>query len=213
MPTADNHFSKVALHDGGILSEWVTDIELARHVGAGDLDAFAALYARHRRLVYRFARALTGSSDAAQDITQEVFVRLLVDVAGRYDAERGAFTTYLYGVVRNLSRDRIRRHIRLLSIDAVPDSVTEHDGPHNRLLEAETAMEVRRALKSLPPLFREVILLCDLHGLSYEQAAIVAGTSVGAVRSRLHRGRRLVRAHLAHIAPTRLGRVIRRSRS
>jgi len=213
MPTADNHYSRAAIHEGGTRSPWVTDLDFARRAAAGDLEAIAALYARHRRLVYRFARALTGSSDAAQDVTQEVFVRLLVDVAGRYDAERGAFTTYLYGIVRNLSRDRVRRHTRLLPIDAVPDSVTERDEPHSRLQEAETAVAVRRALKRLPAIFREVILLCDLHGLSYEQAAMAAGTSVGAVRSRLHRGRRLVREHLAHIAPARTGRVMHRSRS
>jgi RNA polymerase sigma-70 factor (ECF subfamily) len=213
MPTADNHDSRAALLEGGTPSPWLTDLDLARGAAAGDLDAFAALYARHRRLVYRFARALTGSSDAAQDITQEVFVRLLVDVAGRYDAERGAFTTYLYGIVRNLSRDRIRRHTRLLSIDAVPDLVAEQDEPHRRLQDVETAVAVRGALKRLPSQFREVILLCDLHELSYEQAAIVAGTSVGAVRSRLYRGRRLVREHLAHMAPDRIGRVTREPRS
>jgi len=199
MSTVDNHFSGAVREEDATRSPWQTDPELTRRASAGDLDAFEALYARHYRLVYRFARSLTQSADAAEDITQEVFVRLLIDVASRYDSERGALTSYLYGVARNLSRARMRRHARLISMDAVLGSVTESDGPHTRLQEAEIVIAVRRALRCLPVLFREVILLCDLHGLSYEQAASATGSSIGAVRSRLHRGRRLVRAHLKHI--------------
>lgn len=204
MSTVDNHFSSAVREEGAARSPWQTDPELTRRASAGDLDAFETLYARHYRLVYRFARSLTQSADAAEDITQDVFVKLLVDVAGRYDAERGALTSYLYGVARNLSRARMRRHARLLSMDAVLGSVTAAEEPHTRLQNAETVIAVRRALRCLPVLIREVILLCDLHGLSYEQAANATGTSIGAVRSRLHRGRRLARAHLKHLAPSRV---------
>ena len=83
------------------------DVSLLGDATRGDLDAFATLYRRHQQRVFRFARAMTGSSDAAEDITQEVFVVLLTD-AGRFDPARAAFTTYVYGIVRNLSRHRRR---------------------------------------------------------------------------------------------------------
>src|SRR5262245_52180672 len=89
---------------------------LLERAAAGDLDAFGAIYRRYQQIVYRFARVMTGSADAAEDVTQEVFVALLTD-AVRYDPARAAFSTYLYGIVRNLSRARLRRDSRRLSVE------------------------------------------------------------------------------------------------
>ena len=167
----------------------------------GDLEAFGTLFRRHQQRVYRFARAMTGSSDAAEDITQEVFVVLLTD-AGRFDATRAAFTTYVYGIVRNLSRHRVRRERPGTSIDDLVREGRDIDAAEDpsRLVEgAELAGAVRRALVALPSRYRELIVLCDLHDLSYEEAADVVGASVGAVRSRLHKGRTLLRLRLARV--------------
>jgi RNA polymerase sigma-70 factor (ECF subfamily) len=179
-----------------------SDRELLQRAAAGDLDAFAAVYRRYQQIVYRFARAMTGSADAAEDVTQEVFVGLIADIA-RYDPERAAFSTYLYGIVRNVSRDRLRRDRRALPAETV--ALVWHDGaaadPLDRLESAQRAAAVRRALSRLPSRYRELIVLCDLHGLSYEEAATVVEASVGAVRSRLHRGRQLLRLRLSRVAP------------
>jgi RNA polymerase sigma-70 factor (ECF subfamily) len=174
---------------------------------AGDLDAFAALYRRYQQVVYRFARAMTGSADAAEDITQEVFIALLTQ-AGRYDPERAAFATYLYGMVRNLSRARLRRESRRLSVETFVLGGTEsrEDDPASRIENDETVTAVRRALGRLPSRYRELIVLCDLHGLSYQEAAVVVEASVPAVRSRLHRGRQLLKLRFANssqVTPTR----------
>jgi len=180
-----------------------SDRELLQRAAAGDLEAFAAIYRRYQQIVYRFARAMTGSSDAAEDVTQEVFVGLIADIA-RYDPERAAFTTYLYGIVRNVSRDRLRRDRRAVPIDAVALVWREEspaDDPLECLENAQLAAVIRKALGRLPSRYREVIVLCDLHGLSYDEAALVVGASVGAVRSRLHRGRQLLRLRLARVAP------------
>ena len=177
------------------------DVALLGDAVRGDLDAFATLYRRHQQRVYRFARAMTGSNDAAEDITQEVFVVLLTDAA-RFDPSRAAFTTYVYGIVRNLSRHRVRRERTGPSVDELMRDgrdVDRDEDPSRRVEGAQLAGAVRRALLTLPSRHRELIVLCDLHDLSYEDAAAVVGASVPAVRSRLHKGRQLLRLRLASV--------------
>ncbi len=180
------------------------DRELLRAACDGDLEAFAALYGRYQHVVYRFARAMTGCADAAEDVTQDVFVALIADLT-RYDDSRAAFGTYLYGIVRNLSRERLRRDRRRLSLHALSLIGSEpaySADPSGDIEDAQRAAQVRRALGKLPSRYRELIILCDLHGLSYGEAAAVVHASVGAVRSRLHRGRQLLRVRLGHVAVT-----------
>lgn len=178
------------------------DLVLVARAAAGDSDAFTALFHRYQHVVYRFARVMTGKADAAEDITQEVFVAIYRDLAN-YDATRAAFTTYLYGIARNLTRARLRRERRFFPLDFL----TERRGqssytadPSSALEDAQLASELRRALQKLPARYRELILLCDVHGLSYADAAIVAGLTTAAVRSRLHRGRQLLRRRLSRFA-------------
>jgi RNA polymerase sigma-70 factor (ECF subfamily) len=172
-----------------------TDYDLLRRAAHGDQEAFELVYRRYHRIVYRFARAMTGASDVAEDVTQDVFVALIGQLH-RYDPTRAAFTTYLYGIARNVSLNKLRglrRHRPLEKIRSrarYPDSA--HD-PLHRLEGDETAAQVRQALRALPTHYRELILLCDLHGLPYAEAAVVTGKSVGGVRAGLHRGRHLLR--------------------
>jgi RNA polymerase sigma-70 factor (ECF subfamily) len=171
-----------------------TDDDLLRRAAGGELQAFEQVYRRYHHVVYRFARAMTGSADAAEDVTQEVFVALIRELH-RYDPSRAAFTTYLYAIVRNQSRNRLRRDRRYSPLERLRPraSASDHEHPLRRLEGDETAAQVRRALRMLPSRDRELILLCDLHGLAYADAAIVVGASVGAVRARLHRARYLLR--------------------
>lgn len=177
------------------------DHESLRRAAAGDLEAFGVIYRRYQDVVYRFGRAMTGCPAAAEDIAQEVFVALFRDLA-RYDPRRASFTTYLYGIVRNLSRDRLRRERRFLSLDILTntDRVAYVSDPGDNLAGAQLVTQVREALQTLRPRHRELIVLCDLHGLSYAEAAAVVRISTAAVRSRLHRGRQLLRARLARTA-------------
>jgi RNA polymerase sigma-70 factor (ECF subfamily) len=145
---------------------------------------------------------MTGSADAAEDVTQEVFVAFLVDAA-KYRPDRAAFTTYLYGIVRNLTRDRLRRERRLRALEAFGLAVgdgRQADDPLQQMEGAELAAQVRTALARLPIRYRELIILCDVHGLSYAETALVVRASIGAVRSRLHRARQLLRLRLSHVA-------------
>jgi RNA polymerase sigma-70 factor (ECF subfamily) len=95
-----------------------SDQALIQRTAAGDRDAFATLYRRHQGSVYRFARLMTGSAPAAEDVVQEVFLALMKDAA-RYDAGRAALTTYLFGIARRITRRRLLRERRFIEIDAV----------------------------------------------------------------------------------------------
>ena len=176
------------------------DRELLQRAAAGDRRAFEALYGRHKNVIYRFARAMTGSPDAAADVTQDVFLALMRDLS-RYDARRSALTTYLYGIARNLTRERLRRERRFLSLDVIGVAArrTDAGAPVDGLCSIEDVARVRAALRTLPSRYREAIILCDLHDRSYEEAAVIIRTSVGAVRSRLHRARRMLRERLLQL--------------
>ena len=177
------------------------DRALLERAVAGDHEAFADMYRRYHQVVYRFGVVMTGSEPAAEDITQEAFVALFRELA-RYDPARASFTTYLYGIVRNLSRERLRRERRFLSLEVLGQGseASYTADPAGPMEDAELASQVRRALRRLPARYRELIVLCDLHGLSYAETAVVVNISVCAVRSRLHRGRQILRRQLSGVA-------------
>jgi len=114
--------------------------------------------------------------------------------------ERAALSTYLYGITRNVSRYRLRRERRFLSLASlsvkpIDDAYTTD--PFKQLLTIETGAEVRRALARVPVKYREVVILCDLHDLSYAEIGAILRTSLATVRSRLHHGRHLLRRWLS----------------
>jgi RNA polymerase sigma-70 factor, ECF subfamily len=176
-----------------------TDYELLRRAADGERQAFELVYHRYQQVVYRFARAMTGRPDVAEDVTQEVFIAVIKELP-RYDPARAGFTTYLYGIARNLSRDRWRRTQRRLALEAIGlERRGTTDTPFDLMERTQVATQVHRALRALPLRYREVIILCDLHGLQYAEAALVVRTSVGGVRARLHRARHQLRQRLSRL--------------
>jgi RNA polymerase sigma-70 factor, ECF subfamily len=176
------------------------DGDLVGRAVAGDKEAFGAIFERYQHLVYRFARAMTGSPDTAEDVTQEVFVVLIRELH-RYRPERAMLSTYLSGIARNVSRDRLRRDRRLLSFLTRAATLTgvQPGDPFANVATAEIGAEVRRALARVALKYREVVILCDLHGLSYAEVGTVLGITTASVRARLHRGRHLLRQRLLRI--------------
>jgi RNA polymerase sigma-70 factor, ECF subfamily len=169
----------------------LTDPELVRRACSGERDAFEAIYSRHQAIVYRFARSMTGSSAMADDVTQEVFVFLMQNL-GRYQPQRASLSTYLYGIARNLTRARLRPERRFVDLEEIATRASEPAAPHDPLIAAMRSQDVarvRKAILDVPSRYREVVILCDLHGLSYAEAAHVIEIPVGTVRSRLNRGR------------------------
>jgi RNA polymerase sigma-70 factor, ECF subfamily len=174
-----------------------TDPELLDRVASGDREALAIIFRRHHGTVYRFSRQMLGSKEAAEDVTQDVFVALTKG-AGRFNPAVASLSTYLYGIARNLVLQRYKRSRERLevSIDAMAggdDAVfaTSSD-PTGPLSQAQATRQLRQAVLRLPLHYREVVVLCELNGLSYEEAAAVAGCPVGTVRSRLSRGRQML---------------------
>lgn len=182
-----------------------SDGYLVRQIGAGDQEAFRTLYRRCQGPVFRFVLHMTGSHAAAEDVTQDVFLALIKDT-GRFDPSRGNLLGYLLGIGRNLLLRRLEKERVFVTFPGAKDAGESEDRvqpEHASLVvpavdpvRGETIGRVRQAVLSLPTNYREVVVLCDLQELSYEEAASVLHVAVGTVRSRLHRGRTLLTAKL-----------------
>lgn len=165
-----------------------SDQHLLERLLAGDEGAFTALYRLRQGAIYRFALQMTGSVVIAEDVTQETFLALMTQAA-RYDAGRGTVAAFLYGIARN---QVLKRLTRGRFADALLDDVDGGLDLLEDLTRRETIEQVRRAVLSLPPQYREVVVLCDLQEASYEDAASALDCPVGTVRSRLSRGRAML---------------------
>ena len=159
---------------------------------------------QHSARVYRLAYRLTGNRADAEDLTQEVFVRVFRSL----DSYRpGTFEGWLHRITTNLFLDQARRRARI-RFDALADHAEDRLpgralAPDEQLLEDLFDDDVEAALATLSPDFRAAVVLCDVEGLSYEEIADVLGLKLGTVRSRIHRGRAQLRSALAHRAPDR----------
>ena len=173
-----------------------TDQELLKLALPGDEGAFTALYHRRQGAVYRFALHMTGSVTIAEDVTQETFLALLTQGA-RYDESRGSLAAFLYGIARNFVMRRLDRARDF----ALEDSASAEDVLDD-LTRRETIEHVRRAVLSLPPVYREAVVLCDLSDASYEEAAVALECPVGTVRSRLSRARAMLAQKLNGVRGT-----------
>ncbi len=156
----------------------------------------------HGRTVYNFALRLTGDPDEAADLAQDVFVRVYRNLH-RY--EPGTFEGWLYRITKNLFLDRVRRR-RRLRVEPLPDDgalepASADPGPADLVERATLEARIEDALRGLPPDFRLAVILCDVQGLSYEEIADATGWPAGTVRSRIHRGRRQLRAALEVASP------------
>ncbi|MEO5925868.1 MAG: sigma-70 family RNA polymerase sigma factor [Bryobacteraceae bacterium] len=154
------------------------------HALRGREEHFTELYQRRQGGVYRFALQMSGSTALAEDVTQETFLTLL-QRGSRYDAARGSVAAFLYGIARNLV---MRRQERERRYEPEEDSTADCDLLDD-LTKSESIERVRQAVLSLPPVYREAVVLCDLQETSYEEAAAVLECPVGTVRSRLNRAR------------------------
>jgi RNA polymerase sigma-70 factor (ECF subfamily) len=166
-----------------------SDDDLLRRLRAGDEEAFATLYRRRQGNVFRFALRMTGRPAVAEDVTQEVFMVLMHEARG-YDPERGSLLPYLLGIARKKVLRHLGRDTALAHGDGSVPEQTAPDDPFGELSRAEVVTVVRQAVLELPTPFRETVVLCDLEGLGYAEAARALDCPIGTVRSRLHRGRR-----------------------
>jgi RNA polymerase sigma-70 factor, ECF subfamily len=177
-----------------------TDDELYQRMRDGDEDAFMTIYRQQQPPIFRFARQMTGSDALAEDVTQEVFMALMED-HGRFDPARGSLRAYLLGMARH----KVLKLLAKERLTAAADETETVVAARDEIARQEAGRTLDRALEALPAAFREVIVLCELEGLTYEEAAAAVGVPVGTIRSRLHRGRALLLGLLAPEAPPSAG--------
>ena len=157
---------------------------------------------QHSARVYRLAYRLTGNVHDAEDLTQDVFVRVFRSL---HTYQPGTFEGWLHRITTNVFLDRMRRKQRIrmdaLSEESAARLPSRGPGPEQAYDETHLDDDVQRALDALSPDFRAAVVLCDIEGLSYEEVAATLGIKLGTVRSRIHRGRAQLREALAHRAP------------
>src|ERR1044072_176196 len=176
------------MQDNGLRKR--SEQDLYRLVKKGDRGALGELYERLEPGLYRYALYASGSKAVAEEIAQDVFLRL-IGPGIPYDEQRGPLEAYLFGVARNL----LRMRPPALGLEDAPEPVTGDDALRD-LIDGERTSALLLAVRELPSGYRDAVVLCDLEERSYEEAARVMGCPVGPVRSRLHRARGLLTAKL-----------------
>lgn len=169
------------------------DTLLASRCLEGDEGAWRELVARHARRVFAIAYKFCGRVDQAEDLSQEIFVKVYQSLE-RYRPADGKFEAWLGSVSRNHAIDNYRRtreeRTRRHGDPAILDFArSESDTPLEQVEREERVALVQKGLRSLPTDLREPIVLCDLQGISYDEAAAALGIPLGTVKSRLNRGR------------------------
>lgn len=174
--------------------------DLVRRCLEGDGAAWDTLVRAYWRRVFNIAYKFVARFDEAEDLTQEIFVKLFRALP-TYD-RRASFETWLTRVSRNLCIDHYRRRRReeeRFTVEFDPDAIELEElvsGPDATLEQREEVAIVRRALAKLPPTYREAVALRDIHEMSYEQIAERLQLAEGTVKSRINRGRKELARHL-----------------
>jgi len=179
---------------------------------ADDLT-WQSIVEQHASRVYRLAYHLTGNQHDAEDLTQDVFVRVFNSLS-QYTP--GTFEGWLHRITTNLFLDKMRRKARIrfdfmadddgaVATSASFDRVERSGQPEDAFEMGHMGADIIEALADLPPEYRAAVVLSDIEGLSYEEIAVTLGIKLGTVRSRLSRARARLRESLAHHAPARGG--------
>lgn len=170
----------------------------------GNLDAFNSLVERHQSAIYSLCLRLLGSPPAAEDATQEAFISAFRAIS-RF--KEGNVRSWLLTIAANECRDELRRRTRKDAGASLDAMLEDEDGPREipdpgestpvLIEQKELGEQVQRMLLGLPFDQRQAVVLSDLHGYHYDEIARISGTSIGTVKSRIHRGRERLRQLVA----------------
>ncbi len=180
-----------------------SDAALIAELRQGDIQAFAKLVDARYASVFAVALAITGDTDAAEDLTQSTFVDAHARIGELRDAAR--FAPWLHAIARNKSRDWVRRRSRAPALVGDPSEL--RDDPHAAVVDTTRDEAIRQAVRSLPEAYREIVLLRFVGGLDHATIAKTLRISVSAVKMRWHRARKMLQARLSDWAPPALSRV------
>jgi RNA polymerase sigma-70 factor (ECF subfamily) len=171
------------------------DAQLVQQCLRGEGPAWEELVRRHTRRVFGLCYRFTGNSTEAEDLSQEVFLRIYRTLPS-YRPAFGAFPTWLTSVTRNLLVDHYRRTRRDRITDSIDDAMPALEEKHSpaktpdRLAQAaELSAQLQHGLARLSPELREAVILRDLQGLDYSEIQVVLQVPDGTVKSRINRGR------------------------
>jgi RNA polymerase sigma-70 factor, ECF subfamily len=170
-----------------------TDSELMARVRDGELERLADLFERHQKRLFNFFLRLTGQRGQAEDLVQEVFVRILkYRESFKTEAE---FTPWMFALARNTAVDQYRKRPREVPENpAAPEPAAPLEHPIERLERREQSELLGRALARLAPEKRELLLLARFGEMRYETIGELLGVSVGAIKVRVHRALKDLRA-------------------
>ena len=184
------------------MDEVDADIKLMERVKEGDDSAFGELVSRHYRPVYNLARRFLYDAHEAEDVTQEVFLRVY-RAAGSY-APKAKLSTWLYTITKNLCFNELRKthSVKIVSIDdeVLPEIASMDESPVLKLEKEEIKAKVLEAVNSLPPNLKIAVLLLKYHEFSYEEVAEILGCTVNAVKLRVHRAKDFLAKSIGHLA-------------
>jgi RNA polymerase sigma-70 factor (ECF subfamily) len=176
----------------------MTDEALMARYQQGDVAAFAELVARHEKRLWNFVRRFVADSATAEDLLQEVFLRVVRNAAEWQPSAK--FTTWLYTIARNLCTDNARRGVfrKVDSLDETPGASRDESGPHRidkvaspdanaekAAMDREIATRVDQAVATLPVEQREVFLMREVMDMSFAEIATATKTSEPTVKSRM----------------------------
>jgi len=189
------------MSQAGEVVEAISDSQLIYNLQAGSLDALGVLYDRHRGLVFRTAIAITGDSEAASDLLQDVFLRLH-RFAGHIDPQRPV-EPWLYRMTTNLSYTWVKRRQRWLRpLEDVADWLAgaRKDTPAYQAEMDDSWRQVQQAVLALPLSHRGVVVLYYVNDLSLQEISEILDIPVGTVKSRLNYGRQALKQSLGLLA-------------
>lgn len=177
----------------------VDEAALLARASEGDEAAFCELFTRYQRPIYHYAERMCGCA-SGDDVVQETFLAVLRP-GGRFDPAKGTVPAYLFGIARHHVIKRLARQGATLteSPELLADAAAREDTPFDTIARERMIGVVRQAVQSLPPVYKEVVALCDLQEMDYATVADIIQCPIGTVRSRLHRARALLLRKLASV--------------
>ena len=178
----------------------LSDYELIEKAQAGDRGAFDELYNRYKRRVLNFVYRMIGNRETAEELTQETFVKVYMNLANF--KPKGKVSSWIYTIASNLTKNefRDRKYFHDISLETVLFDeetkmtlldviATQKERPDKVVENKELCTKIQEVFDSIPFHYKQVLILCDLQGASYEEVAHIVGCSVGTVASRLSRAR------------------------
>ncbi len=178
------------------------DQELLRQLAKGNPAAFHDCYERYQGPIFRFAWHMTGNQSTAEEVTQEVFLRLIHNPR-KFDAAKGSLAGYLFGIARNVMRQQMAASyldVPLEDEELKDDPAFAAESDLLAELDRQERLDLlHKSVLALPAAYREALILCDLEEMSYPEAGAILGCPEGTVASRLHRARTMLKSRLRNM--------------